>query len=128
NPFNGHNVLVVRSQAPAVALVHAQRADREGNLWIEDPVTDELVMRASRRVIVTAEEIVERLPRATVAGAWVDCVAHTPGGAWPTACAGCYAEDERHLERYLQLARAGQFRNYLRQHVGTRERRPRFVQ
>lgn len=127
NPFSGSAVAVVRSLQPEVALVHAQLADREGNLWIEDPVTDELVVRASQRVIATAEQIVSRLPRANIAGAWVDCIAPALGGAWPTACAGCYGEDQRHLEYYLERVQAGQFSDYVRRHVGRQERRPRFV-
>ena len=63
DPFRGGSVSVVRALEPDVALVHAQAADRQGNLWIEDPVTDELLVRASRRVIATAETILPRLRR-----------------------------------------------------------------
>lgn len=128
NPFGKERVTLVRALRPDVALVHAQAADRQGNLWMEDPVTDELVIRASRTVIATAERILPRLRQATVPAALVSCVVECPGGAWPTACAGCYGEDDRHLRAYVELARAGRFRDYLRRYLGRQERRPRFLQ
>lgn len=128
NPFGKERVTVVRAFQPDVALVHAQAADRHGNLWIEDPVTDELVVRASRAVIATAEKIVPRLRHANIPAALVTRVVECPGGAWPSACTGSYAEDERHLRLYVELARAGRFRDYVRRYVGREERRPRFLQ
>lgn len=122
NPFGGKPVSVVRACAPDVALVHAQVADRQGNLWIEDPVTDELLVRAGRTVIATAEKIVPRLRRATIPAALVGRVVESPRGAWPTACAGCYGEDVAHLRLYVELARAGRFGDYRRRYIGRRER------
>lgn len=122
NPFGKHNVLVVRSRRPDVALLHAQAADRLGNVWIEDPVTDELIARASRTVLVSAEKIVPRLRRATLPSPLVDCVVRAPGGSWPAACAGHYGEDGPHIARYLALASAGRFRDYIRQYVAGREK------
>lgn len=127
DPFRKRRVPVVRPLQPDVALVHAQAADRQGNVWIEDPVTDELVVRASRSVVVTAEKIVPRLRHATLPSALVDCVVHSPGGAWPTACVGCYGEDGQHIEEYVALARAGRFRDYVRRYVARGERARRFL-
>jgi len=128
DPFRRCLVPVVRAIEPEVALVHAQAADREGNLWIEDPVTDELVVRASRRVIATTERIVKRLRRANIASMLVSSVVHSPGGAWPTACAGYYREDNRHIGEYLALVRAGQFCDYVRRYVAGTESTGRFLQ
>lgn len=122
NPFGRSRVLAVQSLQPDVALIHAQVADRQGNVWIEDPVTDELVARASRKVIVTAETIVSRLRRATLPSVMVDSIIHVPGGAWPTSCVGHYGEDGPHIAEYLAVARAGRYHDYVRHHVGARER------
>lgn len=121
DPFRGCVVPVVRALEPEVALIHAQAADRQGNVWIDDPVTDELVTRASRSVLVTTEEIVPRLRHATLPSVLVDYVVHSPGGAWPTACAGYYGEDDRHIGEYVAMVRAGRFREYLRRYVATAE-------
>ncbi len=122
DPFTGGRVAVVRAFRPQIALVHAQAADRAGNLWIDDPVTDLLVIRASRMVVATAEEIVPRLPRVNVPSVWVRSVACVPGGAWPTACPNRYSQDESQLERYVAVSRSGGFSDYLRKHLGRSER------
>ncbi|MDA2913487.1 CoA transferase subunit A [Acidobacteriia bacterium AH_259_A11_L15] len=122
DPFRGCTVSVVRALELEVALVHAQAADRHGNVWIDDPVTDELVIRASRSVIVTAEKIVPRLRHASIPSMLVSFVVHAPRGAWPTACAGYYGHDVGHLTEYVALARAGRFRDYLRRYVSGTER------
>lgn len=123
NPFRKSRLAVVRAVSPDVVLVHAQVADRQGNVWIEDPVTDELAARASRSVIVTAEKIVPRLSRCTLPSLWVDRVVHLPGGAWPTSCFGHYREDGTHIAEYLALAHADRFRDYARRYVAPGERR-----
>jgi glutaconate CoA-transferase subunit A len=113
DPFTGEAVPVERALHPDVALIHARAADRDGNLWIEDPTTDVLLAGAARRVIATAEERVERVPRATIPGFMVDLVVEEPRGAWPTGCLGLYPADTVHLERYLSLAEAGREGEYL---------------
>jgi glutaconate CoA-transferase, subunit A len=92
-PFSGEKLAAVAAVRPDVAIVHAQRADREGNvqLWGIVGVQKEAVL-AARRSLVTVEEVVEELE--PVAGqvilpSWtVDRIAVAPGGAHPT-----YAQD-----------------------------------
>jgi glutaconate CoA-transferase subunit A len=78
--------------------VHAQRADRAGNvqLWGITGVQKEAVL-AARRALVTVEEIVDELtptPGAVVLPAWViDAVAVVPGGAAPSYAHGYYHRD-----------------------------------
>ena len=107
DPFTGARVPVERAFHPDVALVHAHAADEEGNLYIEDPTTDLLVIGAAHRVIATAETRVAALPRVTVPAFQVESVAFAPGGAWPTGCVGHYAHDEAALLAYLDAAQAG---------------------
>jgi glutaconate CoA-transferase subunit A len=121
DPFTGEAVAVERAFHPDVALVHARAADGDGNLWIEDPTTDLLLAGAARRVIATAEERVERVPRATIPGFMVDLLVEEPRGAWPTGCLGLYPADAAHLERYLALAEQGREREYIEGVVRARE-------
>src|SRR5215475_8256798 len=86
DPFTGERVPVERAFHPDVALVHAHAADEAGNLYIEDPTTDQLVIGAAHRVIATAELRVRQLTRVTVPAFQVERVSEVPGGAWPTGC------------------------------------------
>ncbi|HEX3764130.1 MAG TPA: malonate decarboxylase subunit alpha [Kofleriaceae bacterium] len=108
DPFTGARVPVEAAFHPDVALVHAQAADDAGNLYIEDPTTDLLVIAAAHRVIATAEVRVRALPRVTVPGFQVERVCEVPGGAWPTGCVGHYPHDEAALLDYLAAEEAGQ--------------------
>jgi glutaconate CoA-transferase subunit A len=107
DPFTGERVPVERAFQPDVALVHAHAADDAGNLLIEDPTTDLLVVGAARRVLATAERRVRILPRITVPSFQVTAVAEAPRGALPTGCAGVYSHDADALERWCTLAEAG---------------------
>src|SRR6202034_3276144 len=88
-PFTGETLTAVAAIRPDVAVIHAQRADRSGNvqLWGITGVQKEAVL-ASRRSVVTVEEIVDELdprPGAVVLPAWtVTYVAVAPGGAHPS--------------------------------------------
>src|SRR5215475_13750497 len=95
-PFTGETLTAVAALHPDVAVVHAQRADRAGNvqLWGITGVQKEAVLSA-RRAVVTVEEIVPELrpqPGAIVLPGWtVGYVAEVPGGAHPSYAAG-YSE------------------------------------
>ncbi len=88
-----------------VVLLHAQCADRFGNLEIKDPYVDHLLAGAGRTVLATAEVLVERLDAPTLTADRVDGVAIVPAGASPAACHGYYARNVGALETYLGLAR-----------------------
>ena len=82
-PFTGEQLAAVQALNPDVGVVHAQRADRRGNvqLWGIVGVQKEVVL-ASRRALVTVEEIVDELtpvPGAVVLPHWVvDAIARGP--------------------------------------------------
>ena len=107
DPFTGARVPVERAFHPDVALVHVHAADDAGNLFIEDPTTDTLVIGAAHRVIATAEVRVRSLPRVTVPAFQVELVSEAAGGAWPTGCVGLYPHDEPALLEYLAASEAG---------------------
>src|SRR6202046_170027 len=87
-PFTGETLTAVSAIRPDVAVIHAQRADRSGNvqLWGITGVQKEAVL-ASERSVVTVEEIVGELdprPGAVVLPAWTGSfVAPAPGGGHP---------------------------------------------
>jgi len=97
-PFTGEQLAAVRALRPDVGVIHAQQADRRGNvqLWGISGVQKETVL-ASARSLVTVEEIVPELaptPGATVIPAWaITAVSHVPNGAHPSYAHGYYDRD-----------------------------------
>jgi glutaconate CoA-transferase subunit A len=88
-PFTGEELVAVPALNPDVAIIHAQEADRQGNvqLWGIPGVQKEAVL-AAKRSLVTVERIVEELtPRPggmTIPGWVVDFVAEAPNGSQPS--------------------------------------------
>ena len=97
-PFTGERLTAVSALRPDVAVIHAQRADRRGNVqyWGITGVQKECVLAASRSV-ATVEEIVGELeprPGAVVLPSWsVGYVAAAPGGAHPSYALGYSTRD-----------------------------------
>jgi glutaconate CoA-transferase subunit A len=97
-PFTGEELTAVAALRPDITIVHAQRADRAGNvqLWGITGVQKEAVLAAARS-LVTVEEVVDELdprPDAVVLPGWVvSAVAEAPGGAAPSYAHGYYKRD-----------------------------------
>lgn len=112
SPFGNGSVTVVSPLRPDVAIIHAARADRDGNIQLfgTTAVIEEQA-RAARHVIVSVEEIVEpevlrRQPELTILPAlMVDAVVHLPYGAHPTGVYGYYEHDAAHLAEYYAASR-----------------------
>ena len=117
DPAGGGRLPIAEAIRPDVALVHAQVADRGGNLRIDDPYAEDLLARASGRVIATAETIVDRLERPTIPAFLVEGVAEAPGGAFPTSCYRCYRHSASHLREYVAAASGGRSDEYLERFV-----------
>jgi glutaconate CoA-transferase, subunit A len=122
-PFTGERLAAVPAIRPDVAVVHAQQADRKGNvlLWGIVGVQKEVVM-AARRSIVTVEEIVEQLePRANsvVLPGWVvGAVCEVPGGAFPSYALGYYPRDNSFYQQWDEIARERQgFTDWIERNV-----------
>jgi len=106
SPYGDGPIAVVPPLNPDVAIVHAQRADREGNthLWGLLGVQKEAAF-AAEHVIVVVEEIVDEAVirsdpnRTIIPGLVVDAVVHEPYGAHPSYVQGYYDRDN---EFYLQ--------------------------
>ncbi len=109
-PFTGERLTAVAALTPDVAVIHAQQADRAGNvqLWGITGVQKEAVLSA-RRSVVTVEEIVDVLtPRsqAIVLPAWtVDYVAHVPAGAHPSYALGYSQRDNDYYVAWDAISR-----------------------
>ncbi len=115
NPWNpGEPVVLLPAVNPDVAIVHVQRADSMGNLFIEGFSTHEPEMiRAAKAVVVTCEELVStdearRHPeRTTIPFLHVSAVVHQPWGAHPTSVHRYYDYDGEHIQYYQSCARQG---------------------
>jgi glutaconate CoA-transferase subunit A len=109
-PFTGERLAAVPAHRPDVGIVHAQQADRRGNvqLWGITGVQKEVVL-ASARSLVTVEEIVDQLeprPGGMVLPAWViDAVSLVPDGALPSYALGYYDRDNDFYVRWAEISR-----------------------
>ena len=109
-PFTGESLAAVAALHPDVTIIHAQQADRDGNvlMWGITGVNKEAVLAAAR-VLVTVEEIVDELkPPAggVVLPSWVvDSVATAPGGTYPSYTAGYSVRDNAEYLRWDAISR-----------------------
>ncbi|RZQ60650.1 CoA transferase subunit A [Amycolatopsis suaedae] len=109
-PFTGERLAAVPALNPDVTVVHAQRADRRGNvqLWGITGMQKEAVL-AAKRSLVTVEEIVDELeprPGAMVLPSWaVTAVAEAPRGAAPSYAAGYYDRDNDAYQAWDAVSR-----------------------
>ena len=126
-PFTGESLTAVPAHRPDVGIVHAQQADRGGNvqLWGIVGVQKEVIL-ASARSIVTVEEIVDELePRAggVIVPAWViGAVCEVPGGAHPSYAHGYYERDNDFYVAWDEISRDREtFTAWIDEHVRAKE-------
>jgi glutaconate CoA-transferase subunit A len=123
-PFTGEELAAVPALRPDVAIVHAQKADRAGNVLISGivGVQKEAVLSAAC-AIATVEEIADDLgttgTNAVVLPAWtLHAVALAPGGARPSYAHGYYARDNAFYTAWDPIARdRDRFRHWIDEHV-----------
>lgn len=110
-PFTSEVLAAVPAIRPDVTIIHAQRADRKGNVLIEGIVgVQKEAVLAARRSIVTVEEIVDELappsPNSVVLPSWaVTAVSHVPGGAFPSYAHGYYPRSNAFYIGWDDIAR-----------------------
>lgn len=110
-PFTGEILAAVPSIRPDVSIIHAQRADRQGNVLIEGIVgVQKEAVLAAKRSIVTVEEIVNELnppsPNSVVLPGWaINSVVHVPGGAFPSYAHGYYKRSNAFYIAWDKIAR-----------------------
>ncbi len=122
-PFTGERLAPVPALELDVAVVHAQQADRDGNvqMWGITGVQKEAVL-AARRSLVTVEEVVDELvPRAggVVLPGWLlSAVSVVPGGALPSYAAGYCERDNSFYQAWDAISRDREvFLAWMREHV-----------
>ena len=113
DPFSGKLVCLVPAVYPDVAIIHVHRCDQYGNAQIDGTVVQDFELsRASRRVILTTEEIVTEdhirsMPGRTVIPFYtVDAVVEVPYGAHPCEMPYLYFFDEEHIAEWLDMSRS----------------------
>ena len=122
-PFTGEDLMAVPALNPGVAIIHAQQADRRGNvaLWGISGIQKEAVLSA-QRAIVTVEEVVDHFePRPfqiVLPSVAVQAVAVVPHGAHPSYADGYYDRDNVFYEAWDPISRdRDRFTGWMNQHV-----------
>lgn len=122
-PFTGEALTALPAINPDVTILHAQRADREGNVWLKGIVgaSREAAM-AARTLVFTVEEVVDDLGapmNAFVIPSWqVAAIAVVPGGAYPSYALGHYPRDNAFYLAWDEIARSREpFTAWMEQHV-----------
>ena len=124
-PFTGENLIAVRAIRPDVAILHVQRADRQGNahVWGNFGVMREAAF-AARKVILTCEEIVDHdvilgdPNRTVIPGFVVSSVVHEPFGSFPSPTQGYARRDDDFYFDYHHATRTREgFEKWLQEWV-----------
>ena len=112
SPFGDETVYAVPPLKPGVTVVHAQRADAEGNtqMWGLLGCQKEAAF-AAERVIVVVEELVDEAVvradpnRTVIPGLIVDAVVVEPWGAHPSYVQGAYDRDNHFYRDWDAISR-----------------------
>jgi glutaconate CoA-transferase subunit A len=123
-PFTGEELACIPAIRPDVAIVHAQKADRDGNVFIQGivGVQKEAVLSAVQS-IVTVEEIVDAFPtsasNAVILPSWsVGAIVEAPGGARPSYAHGYYTRDNAFYVAWDAISRdRATFEAWMDKHV-----------
>ncbi|MBM3570157.1 MAG: CoA transferase subunit A [Alphaproteobacteria bacterium] len=122
-PFSGEVLAATPAINPDLTVIHAQKADRQGNvlIWGIVGIQKEAVL-AAKRAVVTVEEIVDELDapvNSCILPHWtVNAVCHVPGGAHPSYAHGYYGRDNAFCKAWDGIARERDgFRAWIDKHV-----------
>ncbi len=123
-PYTGEELATVPAHDLDCAIIHAQKANRAGDVLIEGivGVQKEAVLGA-RKSVVTVEEIVEDFgdisPNACLLPSWtVTAIAHVPGGAHPSFAHGYSKRDNAYYKKWDAIAREREgFRQWMEENV-----------
>jgi glutaconate CoA-transferase, subunit A len=123
-PFTGETLTAVPAMRADVAIIHAQRADRSGNVLLEGIVgVQKEAVLAAKRSIVTVEEVVDTFdgtpPNACILPRWaVGAIAVVPGGAFPSYAYGYYPRNNAFYLAWDAIARdRATFLSWIDEHV-----------
>ena len=122
-PYTGEEIATVPALNPDVTVLHAQKADRRGNVLLRGIVgAQKEAALAAKALIVTVEEIVDDLEapmNAIVLPSWVvTAVACVPGGAYPSYAQGYYTRDNAFYLAWDEISRdRASFTDWIDRHV-----------
>lgn len=122
-PYSGEELATVPALRPDAAFIHAQKADRQGNVLIEGIVgIQKEAVLAARKAVVTVEEVVDQLdahPNACVLPHWtISAIAVVPGGAHPSYAHGHYGRDNAYYLAWDEIAADRErFAEWMRENV-----------
>ena len=124
-PFTGETYALVPACSPDVSIIHVPRADEYGNCQIDGiTVSDYDLARASKKVIITAEEIISNdeirnNPERTIIPYYcVDAVVHVPFGSYPGNMPGKYYLDIDHLNEWIEAEKdPNKFERFLNKYI-----------
>jgi glutaconate CoA-transferase subunit A len=123
-PFTGEKLAAVPAIRPDSAIVHAQKADRDGNVLFHGIVgVQREAVLAAKRSLVTVEEIVDELDAPSINSAilpgWaIGTVVCVPGGAYPSYATGYYQRANAFYKAWDAIARdRDSFTAWIRAHV-----------
>lgn len=109
-PFTGEVLAAVPAVRPDVTFIHAQKANRKGDVLVEGiiGIQKEAVL-AARRAVVTVEEVVDDFadlhPNLTVLPAWtISAIAVVPGGSHPSYTHGYFQRDNAAYLEWDEIA------------------------
>ncbi len=123
-PFTGEKLAAVPSVRPDVTFIHAQKADKKGNVLVEGiiGIQKEAVL-AAKRAVVTVEEVVDDFadlhPNLTVLPSWtITAISVVPGGAHPSYTHGYYIRDNASYLEWDEIAADREkFRDWMQKNV-----------
>ncbi len=122
-PFTGEQLTSIAALNPDVSVIHAQRADREGNVQIWGLVgIQKEALLSGRATIVTVEEVVDELPPtygAVVIPGWaITAVCHVPNGAHPSFAMGFSERDNEFYRRWDAISKdRDSFTEWIDRHI-----------
>jgi glutaconate CoA-transferase subunit A len=105
DPFTNEELCAVKSINPDFSIIHAQKADKFGNILIDEPDFCEREMaQASKIRIFSVEKIVRKLKSSeiTISSQFVDYIVPAKRGAYPTGCYKNYSPDIKNILNYIQ--------------------------
>lgn len=121
DPFTGEPITIVKALNPDVGIIHVQECDAKGNCRIYGPKFDDvLISRASKKLIVTTEQIVPESKMSMNAEMvdiphfLVSAIVHVPNGAAPCSCAKKYDIDKTVLNKFIAMKENVGLEEYLK--------------
>jgi 3-oxoacid CoA-transferase subunit A/glutaconate CoA-transferase subunit A len=125
DPMTGKPITLLPACYPEFSLIHVHRCDKFGNCQIDGITIEDIdLARASKRLIVTTERIIEEddirdaPDRTQIPYFLVDAVVEVPYGSHPGNMPGLYYSDEDHMAEWLTLSRSEEgAQNYFDRYV-----------